>query len=280
MLDGEAAASRLVLATSKVREAIPYLRAEVGPRPTLASGSTPVEEAWLASSDLVNDPAWLASVVTSTAPRLGTSSQTVATSLFVQNYAYRVITLAVASATVDGVVPDSHHERLAVSIKAGRPSSIAYLDPRVMVMGDSPEIALSDPVTGSRVISELVEGAITGHLTALVTSAHESVRIGERLLWGNVAASCATAFRTMEGLLGPWVQGVGTRFMASVPATMNDLGSFWLVEEGDSHGWFWERTNCCLYDRLAGVRCADCSKTPAQDRRAAYRRSLNPPISK
>ncbi|MHB8826429.1 MAG: IucA/IucC family C-terminal-domain containing protein [Acidimicrobiales bacterium] len=279
-LSGEEAASRLGIALSEVGAAVSYLRAEVGERATLPAGSMPTEETWLASSDLVHDPAWLAEVVAATAPRLGTSNQTVATSLFVQNYAYRVITLAVACATVSGVVPDSRHEHLAVAIKAGRPNSIAYLEPRIIVMGGDPETVLSAPETLSRVIDDLVESVITGHLTDLVASAHESVRIGKRLLWGNVAASCAVAFRTMEGLLGPWVRDVGERFMVSTPKSMIGLGSFWLVDEGGTHGWFWERTNCCLYDRLGGVRCADCSKTPASERRAAYRRSLNPQSSR
>lgn len=275
-LSGELAASRLGTALSEVSDAVSYLRAEVGDRPTVPKGATPAEETWLASSDLVNDPLWLAEVVAATAPRLGTSNQMVATSLFVQNYAYRVITLAVACATVSGVLPDSRHEHLAVCIKAGRPNSIAYLEPRILVMSNDPETMLSAPGAGQRVIDDLVESAITGHLADLVASAHESVRIGQRLLWGNVAASCAVAFRTMEGLLGPWVRDVGERFMASTPEMMAGLGSFWLVEESGAHGWFWERSNCCLYDQLGGVRCADCSKTPANERRAAYRRSLNP----
>ena len=45
-----------------------------------------------------------------------------------------------------------------------------------------------------------------------------------------------------------------------------------------NRGWFWERTNCCLFDRLPGaVRCADCSRTPPAARRAAYREFLDQP---
>ena len=104
------------------------------------------------------------------------------------------------------------------------------------------------------------------------------VPIGRRLLWGNIAASAATAFRTMAGCLGSFVEPLGRLFFDLAPPELQGLGSFYLVEIGDRRGWFWERSNCCLIDRLpGGVRCADCSLTPADVRRQAYRDSLANP---
>jgi hypothetical protein len=92
-----------------------------------------------------------------------------------------------------------------------------------------------------------------------------------------VAASAATAFRPIQGCLGPLVAPLAHSFFALVPPPMRGLGSFLVVESGSRRGWFWERTSCCLVDRLPGaLRCADCSLTPAADRRRAYWESLSP----
>jgi hypothetical protein len=81
----------------------------------------------------------------------------------------------------------------------------------------------------------------------------------------------------MQGCLGDDVEPIGERFFTLAPPEMRGLGSFLVVENGGRRGWFWERTNCCLFDRLpGGVRCADCSLTPTTERRAAYRESLAP----
>ncbi|HVA99752.1 MAG TPA: (2Fe-2S)-binding protein, partial [Acidimicrobiales bacterium] len=109
----------------------------------------------------------------------------------------------------------------------------------------------------------------------LIDATRTHIRVGKRLLLGNVAASSAVAFRTMEGCLGPWVQELGETFFRSCPTELRGLGSFLSLEHGDRRGWYWERTNCCLYDRLPGkARCADCSRTPSEDRRRAYWDSL------
>jgi ferric iron reductase protein FhuF len=110
----------------------------------------------------------------------------------------------------------------------------------------------------------------------LKATTRKQVRIGERLLWGNVAASVSTAFRTMEECLGQWVVPLGERFFELAPPELQGLGSFLLIEAEDRRGWFWERTNCCLFYQIAGqAKCADCSLTPAGERRAAYEASLS-----
>ena len=72
------------------------------------------------------------------------------------------------------------------------------------------------------------------------------------------------------------VKNLGHRFFALAPPSLQGLGSFYTTESDTGRGWFWERTNCCLMDRLpGGLRCADCSLTPAAERRQAYRDSLH-----
>ena len=255
-----------------MRASLSYLRAEVGPRPTVPTGEPVRDDAWVGCGDLLAEPQWLAATMRDTGRQLGTEDPVVGASLFVQNYAYRVFTLAVASVTVAGVLPDSSPATMAVSMRRGRPSSLAYLDARVATLDRA--ALQSDPGLGDDVVAALLE-IVTTHLTPLVESVRATTRVGTRLLWGNVAASCAVAFRTVEGVLGPWVRPLGESFAEHSPATMGGLGSYLLVERDARHGWFWERTTCCLYDRLPGtVRCADCSRTPRDERRDAYWRSL------
>ena len=269
---GDEAAASLEAAVALVAGSLSYLRAEGGPRPTVATGEPVREDAWVRSGDLLASPIWLAKTMRDTGRQLGTEDPVVAASLFVQNYAYRVFTLAVASVTVAGVLPDSSPATMAVSMRRGRPSSIAYLDARVATL--DPAALRHDSGLGEDVVDELLL-VVTTHLSALVESVRATTRVGNRLLWGNVAASCAVAFRTLEGVLGPWVRPLGESFLERSPSNMRGLGSYLLVERGARHGWFFERTTCCLYDRLPGaVRCADCSRTPRDERRDAYWRSL------
>lgn len=278
---GERAVVDLQNATAEVRSLLPYLRAEVGvDARALAVGNTPTDGDRISCEALIADNGWLNTVIRDSGQRLGTEDQVVAASLFVQNYAYRVITLAVACLTTSGVIPDSSAASMTITMSGGRPSTVGYLTSPVTILaprGTGPELALSDPEIAAEALSLIVDGAYTKNIAPLIDATRKHIRVGKRLLLGNVAASSAVAFRTMEGCLGPWVQELGETFFSSCPTEFSGLGSFLLLERGGRRGWYWERTNCCLYDRLAGkVRCADCSRTAPEDRRRAYWDSLKP----
>ena len=269
---GASASAALEHALGLVREPVPYLRAEVGERRTVAVGAPVEDDAWVGCGDLLGEPAWLAATMRDTGRCLGTEDPVVGASLFVQNYAYRVLALAVAGVTIGGVLVDSAPASMAVSMRLGRPSSLAYLDARVATV--DPTALRTDRETGEAVVVALLE-IVEVHLAPLVQAVRATTRVGTRLLWGNVAASSAVAFRTVEGVLGPWVRPLGEAFVERSPAPMRGLGAYLLVERDARHGWFWERTTCCLYDRLAAkTRCADCSRTPRAQRRDAYWRAL------
>jgi ferric iron reductase protein FhuF len=284
ILTGEEASSTLRKSLDQVAELVPYLRAQVGQVPCAAPGSGAWERAgdegaWLSCRDLVDHPAALAQVVRTSGLLIGTEDPMVAASLFVQGYAYRVIALAVACMMTSGVVPDCTSVAMAVGLSRGRPSRVAYLAPGAFATSDH-ESPTDSRLASQHVVDDalgfLIERAIAGHLRPLIDGLRREIRVGERLLWGNVAASAATAFRTMEGSLGEWVTAVGTRFFELAPPEFDRQGSFLTIDRGEKHGWFWERTNCCLYDRLPGdIRCADCSRTPRRERRAAYEASLS-----
>ena len=273
-------ASALAEALADVERVIPYLRAtSMVTTEVKDSSRVPDDGTWMSSAELINDPEWLKMIITSTGHVLGTDDLTVATSLFIQSYSYRVLALAIACATTSGVVPNSSASAMAIGLKNGRVSYVGYTTSDALVLAKPRAdlaTALREPQRLSALLDYLERHAFDTHLVQLIDATRSTVRIGERLLWGNVAASLAIAFRTMEGSLGAWVQDLGTYVERHAAPRLHGLGSYLVLEHDGRHGWFWERTNCCLYDRLPGnVRCSDCSRTPLDLRRAAYRASLN-----
>ncbi|HWD25056.1 MAG TPA: hypothetical protein VG368_06300, partial [Acidimicrobiales bacterium] len=79
--------------------------------------------------DLVREPDWLDTVIRATGAQLGTDDPVVSASLFVQNYSYRVLTLAVACLTTAGVVPHSSASSMSITLANGRPSVVGYTTP-------------------------------------------------------------------------------------------------------------------------------------------------------
>ncbi|MDA8316618.1 MAG: (2Fe-2S)-binding protein [Actinomycetota bacterium] len=253
-------------------EALPYLRAITGePADVVRPGEEVSDGRWFCCEELLGGPSWLGAVVRDSGRRLGAPGGTVAASLFVHGYAYRALTVALSCFFLGGVLPGSRPDEMAMSLSKGRPASVAYRAPRVLATGQ-----WRPGDGGEEVVAAFVDDAVEGHMRPLVSATLSCVRVGRRLLWGNIAASAAVAFRTMEGLLGAEVKPLGERFFALAPAELQGLGNFATVEHAGRSAWYWERRNCCLYDRLPGnVRCTDCSKTSPEERRAAYRAALD-----
>ncbi len=86
---------------------------------------------------------------------------------------------------------------------------------------------------------------------------HDAFAVGERLLWGNVAAACAVAFRALEPSRAERARA--TEFMDACAPWFGDVGTF-TDELAGRQGWFWDRTSCCLWFRTAsGQLCDNCS---------------------
>ncbi len=278
-LRDDAARTRLRDALDEVATQWSYLRGVLEPAHESARGADDLDGRWITSERLVDDPDWLAHVMDDCGHRLGSDDPTVAASLFVQNYAYRIVTVAMACAMTAGVLPASSASATAVVVRGGRPTTVGYLVPIVTVLApDAPTVvdAWHDAVVRDAALRHLLDDAFADHLTPLVASVRRTRRVGEPLLWGNIASSTAVAFRTMEGRYGTWVRDVADRFFTLAPPALQGRGSFLALESGEHRGWYWERRSCCLYDRLpAALRCADCSRTPSEDRRRAYLAQLS-----
>jgi len=283
ILTAEEARGALGEGMAKVTALVPYLKAEVGPvrwatARTEGTDAIATDGTWLSCRELIDDTHWLQQVVRASGLAISTEDPVIAASIFVQGYAYRLLALSVALATAAGLLPDLDPMNLAVACSRGHIARVAYMAPTVVDFTQrraSVRDALGDEGMADDVLRLILAEAVESHLRLLVTSVRREIRVGERLLWGNIAASASTAFRTMEGCLGRWVMPLGERFFELAPPDLAGLGSFFFLEQEGRHGWFWERTNCCLFDRLPGnIRCSDCSMTPSKERRAAYAASL------
>jgi ferric iron reductase protein FhuF len=234
-------------ALDRVTVTVDYLRVSVGDS---ADGD------WLDCERLTSDPDALGDLARSTAAGRGTERDDVAMSLLVQGYAFRIASVAIGAWLLDDLVLDVAPARTAIAIGRDRPNALRFDDVR--------SVAADDPLAGLH--TQLVDG----HLAPLVDTAHRACRVGEALLWSNVAASCASSFGAFMGPLAERQGEIRERAGAFFGSARPELGgSGQLVPVGTQ--WAWERRACCLwYKASGGSRCADCSLWSDAERQERY----------
>lgn len=241
-MSGSDAAQILDAVTSTVS----YLRTSTGP---------PTEE-WLDCERLVRDPAYLIEVVGGTAAGRGTDDEQVALSLFVQAYAFRIASLGIGGWLLADQVLDVRPGATAIVLGRHRPNAVGFHS-LGLVPSDAP-------------LEALLRAVIDEHLAPLVATSHGAVAIGERLLWGNVAAGCAASFGAFHGALPERrgeIRARAEQFLDAAPRAVRNGGAFTTF----GSGWYWERSSCCLWYRTAsGSKCEDCSLWTVDERRARY----------
>lgn len=243
-----------------VADRVPYLRAVTTIEAEERAGAG---GDWWSCADLVGDREVLTGVVTRTMSGFGTEDPAVAASLFAQAYAFRVGAIALVAHALGLPVPAVAPEVTAVRLDKPRPTAVAFLDPSTR------------PLDAAGIAAAVVES----HLVRFVAAVHGAFRVGERLLWGNVAASCAVAFRAVEGVAVDPAEAAAVRdraeaFVAAVPHFAG-LGAFVTVDHRAAHGWYWDRTNCCLWYRAnRGSYCDNCSLRDPDEVRAERLREL------
>jgi len=182
-----------------------------------------------------------------------TGDRQVAASLLLQSYAYRVAGISLAAYAVGLPWPSPAAPSTSVRLAGGRARAVRYGAAPLGPAGDARSLA---------------EALFPGHLVRIVAALRASQRLGERLVWANVAASCAAAFRAVEG-------AARDRGDAAEQAAVRDraLALFdqapWLASTGsfEARGaeWRWQRSACCLWYRTSGGRtCEGCSLTRAE----------------
>jgi iron complex transport system ATP-binding protein len=237
----------------QITATVDYLRVDVG-----------IEEVgWLRCAPLVADADVLARLVESTKAGRGTERLDVALSLFVQGYSFRIASLAIGAWILADAVLDLVPDRTAIALGRDRPNAVAV-----------DRAATLDPLDPLDALAGLHAHLIDGHLARLVATAHRACRVGEPLLWGNVAASCASSFGAFASAPACAHRRVEIRdravaFFASARPEVRDAGR--VVPVADRFAW--ERKSCCLWYRTeSGFRCEDCSLWSDEERAERYRR--------
>ena len=221
---------------------------------------------WLGCDRLVADPTTLVDTVHRTKAGFDTDDDAVAASLFTQAYAFRVSGVALAAYALDLPIPNVVPAATAVRVDKPRPSAVAYLDADVRLCETS--------VFASQLLG--------GHMAPFIESVHGQFRVGTRLLWGNVAGSCATAFRAVEssGADAARVRVRAEEFFAAAQEWFEGLGQFTTVENAGRDGWFWDRASCCLWFRTAREQlCDNCSLIDAAELHARRLREIAEAVS-
>jgi hypothetical protein len=189
----------------------------------------------------------------------------VAASLLAQSYAFKVGAISLAAYALGLPWPSPAAVDTAVLLAGGRASGLSLRSAQ-----------LGDPASPGALVTAL----FAGHLDPFSDLLRSTARLGARLVWGNVAASCAAAFRAVEGAAADrrdLVERAAVRRRAeaffAVGPRLAGTGCFERVEGAGADGWFWTRTSCCLWFRVSGsATCDDCSLIPAPelaDRRRA-----------
>lgn len=224
-----------------------------------ASSVAPAEEGWIGCGSLVAGGAPLAALIAQTGRGRGTEDQQVAASSFVQAYAFRLASIVLGAFALELPIPDPQPSNTAIRIDRHRPAAIAFL-------GDG---------LGSPDAHDVARVLLAEHCAPLIAAVRECVTVGERLLWGNVAASCAVVFRALDTAVetSPATPAERTALQASTvihqradafllaaAPWLNGLGAFETIVTPVRTGWYWNRTSCCLwYAAVGGTTCDDCS---------------------
>ena len=214
---------------------VDHLRASVGEPPE-------AEEGWHAC-DAVTAAGLEAAIAGA-----GADDRQVAASLLVQSYGYRVVAVSLAAFAVGLPWPSPAATATSVRLAGGRARALCF---RAEALGEAGDVR------------SLVEAAFSSHLVPFVSTVRAHHRVGERLVWANIAASCAAAFRAVEGSArdrGDAAEQAAIRRRAAellehVPWLE---GTGWF--DADSGDWGWQRSACCLWYRTSGGRtCEGCS---------------------
>jgi hypothetical protein len=100
---------------------------------------------------------------------------------------------------------------------------------------------------------------LAGLLTPVVAAVRAHVPVSERVLWGNVASSVASA-RRLVAVGRPESAGAATSLARHLLTTPPLAGAATLcAPEPPDVGWTFRRRSCCLYHRVpGGGLCGDC----------------------
>ena len=183
--------------------------------------------------------------VRSSSRRRSPSSVRVAASIAFQGVAAQVVAPLFAAAAVHGALPDGP---VAASL-LWRPGG----DGPWLWWRDGPGPVVACPGGGR--LGELV----TALLSPVVAAVRARVAVAERVLWGNVASSVASARRLVAAARPD--AAVRSAAVARLLLTAAPLAATTILRDPapPDVGWTFHRRSCCLYYRVPdGGTCGDC----------------------
>ncbi|MFV0307788.1 MAG: IucA/IucC family C-terminal-domain containing protein [Desertimonas sp.] len=231
-------------------------------------GDEPASEDWLPGASLVHDEGVLLTTMRTAMAGRGIDRDDIAMSLIVQGYAFRIASVAIGTWLLAGRAVDVSPANVSIQFGRNRPNA---------VLVERAAWVTAPPVGDESTADEwaaLHAHLIDDHLAAIIETSRRACRVGARMMWANVASSCASSF---EALMDPRPDHRGAtrtavqRFFATARPELRTAGE--VVVLGPT--WAWQRNACCLYYRHAGgSMCGDCSLHDEPARQARYDRLL------
>ena len=214
--------------------------AGIGPFFAVGTGPLPGER-WVPLAALPHGP--LADRIAAVGAALGTGRR-VAASIAFQGVAAQLVAPLFASVCVHGVLPAAD----VASALHWRPGGAG---PWLWWPAGDGVVACPDP--------GVLGGLLTPLLAPVVAAVRAHAAVAERVLWGNVASSVASARRLVAAArpdATPRAAAIARQLLTAAPLAATTT----LREpEAPDVGWTFHRRSCCLYYRVPGGGvCGDC----------------------
>lgn len=191
----------------------------------------------------------------------------VAASIAFQGIAAQVVAPLFAAVAVHGALPDAGVAGVARALH-WRPGGGG---PWLWWPAGGRVVPCRDPAVLGALVTEL--------LAPVVTAVRAQTAVAERVLWGNAAASVASARQLVAAVrpaAAPHAAAVGRHLLTTAPFAATAI----LRDPAPPDvGWTFQRRSCCLYYRVPGGGiCGDCVlRRPVRRTRTAGDRS--PPLA-
>lgn len=253
-------------ALTELTALVNYVRVTVGG----SDGDT-----WLPAERLVHDAPFLYDVMRSNMDARGIERDDVGLSLIVLGYAFRIASVAIGTWVLAGRTVDMSPGNVSIQFGRNRPNAV-LIDRAEWVADGDP---LNDDDDAARPDAEslavLHRHLIDDHLAPMIDTSRRAARVGARMMWANVASSCASSFGALMEPLATHrldLRAAAQRFFAAARPELRHTGS--VVPIGPT--WAWQRTACCLYYQIADASmCDECSLHDADTRTARFARILD-----
>ena len=276
----------MTLPSEQLRADLDRVTALVSYLTVLTPPVVPEGSDWFRCSDVLGDLDHLGALIDDTGAGRGSPDRATSASLFVQAWAYRVASAVLPSLVLSGRAPDVDPSLVALRITRHRPGAVALLGaPLFGTVADRAPVDVRLPDRGALLTSTV--GSLLAHLDELVAATRSLAKVGERLLWGNVASSATSVLRAVEGAVPVGAERVAVRtftddVLSQVEAQHGKLGELFTLRAatGSVESWHFHRRSCCLWyltteAKASVVYCADCSLRDVGERKSELQAELD-----